>query len=139
MKGAVQQSTWGLSLTEVMLALGLFAIAGVALLGLIGVGLKVTGDVKSDYGVVLVEENIRSQFLISPEWPGKELITYCDEVGSQVEKEKAAYELVWAEAKHDGWNSKYFDVRSVTVRHVNGAGAAQVLLLGRALAEPAQE
>lgn len=118
------------------MALGLFAVAGVALIGLIGVGLKVTGEVKSDYGDVLLAENLRSQYLVNAAWPGKSSITYCDETGSEVAEKDASYVLEWKKDKHEGWDSDYFDVRSVAVRRVGATDPEQTLLLGRALAEP---
>lgn len=105
------------SLTETVVALGILASVGVALVGLLGVGINTTGEALSETQVAMLVENVQAHLTLNPAWPKDEAPVFFDDGGAEVEEEEAAsFRVELTRLEGPGFASGYLDTFRVSVQ-----------------------
>jgi uncharacterized protein (TIGR02598 family) len=106
----------GFSLVECALALGLFATAAVALLGLLGTGLKVTREALEAAETTMLAENVQTRLALDPAWPGAREDFFFDNSGAEVRTSaQASFRVRLKKLTAAGFASAYFDTYRVAI------------------------
>jgi uncharacterized protein (TIGR02598 family) len=122
----------GFSLVEVTMALAIFATIGVALVGLLGVGLNVSREALTDAEVTMLVENVNARLALDPGWPGESDSAFYDESGAEVADEKLAAFRVTFKPVPGVFSSKYFDTMRVSIERLATRQDAGTWMLQRA-------
>jgi prepilin-type N-terminal cleavage/methylation domain-containing protein len=100
----------GFSLVEVVVALGIFGVAGVALIGILGTGITLSKGALSDAETAMMLENVQARLTLDPAWPGKRDAVFYDNSGAQMKKEEqASLRVEMTLVNGPGFASDYLD------------------------------
>lgn len=130
----------GFSLVEVVLALAVFATVGVALIGLLGVGIDVSHDALTDAEVAMLVENVQARLTLDPTWPplgagapGKAATLHYDNAGAPVtDQAMASFRVTLTLLDGPGFRSAYFDTFHVAIERPAQANLVATAQLQRA-------
>lgn len=129
-----RRSTAAFSLVEIMLALGILAVMGLGLVGLLGAGLNVTGEALAETDTIMLVENVQARLQLDPAWPGKQLERWFDEAGGEVRAESSAAFRISFKAVDGatGFKSDYLDTFRVVIERLPQKSALGTWTLQRA-------
>jgi Tfp pilus assembly protein PilV len=123
----------GFSLIECSLALGLFATAAVALLGLLGTGLQVTREALEAAETTTLAENVQTRLSLDPQWPGAREEIFYDNSGTEVrEAAQASFRVKLKKISGAGFTSAYFETFRVALERLPEGGRTGIWTLQRA-------
>lgn len=132
----MKRSALGFSLVEVVMALAIFATVGVALVGLLGVGLNVSREALTDSEVTMLVENVQARLTLDPGWPGETEATYYDQSGAEVVDERqGVFRVTFKSVTGPGFASKYFDTLRVSIERIATNQKVSTWMLQRARLE----
>lgn len=122
----------GFSIVEVVMALAIFAVVGVSLIGLLSVGINVSHDALVDAEVTMLVENVQARLSLDPKWPGAREAVFYDNSGTEVAEEAAAnFRVTFTSIPGQGFSSDYFDVTRVVVERLPHKKSAGIWTLQR--------
>jgi type II secretory pathway pseudopilin PulG len=120
------------SLVEVTLALGVFAVLALALIGLLGGGLQSARSIQGDYQTTLLQENLMARYLLESSFPdfqsGTRTELFCDESGSPTTKEEAVFFLTLQRIAPPHWSGDFLEAVRVEMRRNDGSEIGSFVL-----------
>lgn len=109
----------GFSLIEVVMALAIFAVVAVALIGILGTGINLSQDALSDAETTMMMENIQARLTLDPAWPGSTDSLFYDNSGAQVNTENdGVFRVTLETVPGTGFSSAYLDTFRVQVERL---------------------
>jgi prepilin-type N-terminal cleavage/methylation domain-containing protein len=133
------KASQGFSLIEVALALGLFAVLGLAVVGLLGGGVEIARSIQTDYQLRILCENVFARYLLEPEFgpsASRSAVEFpSDLLGNRVDREEADFLLTLRQGGTTNWQSDYLETATVEVRGRDGSQITQ-FTISRARSKP---
>lgn len=125
-------SSSGFTLVEVALALGVFAILALALLGLVGGGVQSARGIQQDYQTTLLLENLRAQYLVEADFPpmaetGRGTL-FLDESGKPVPEEEGRWAARFERVQPPHWSGDFLEAVWVEILQPDGSALGSFLL-----------
>lgn len=107
MRPVARSGRTAFTLTEAVLALGLFSVVAVGLLAALGTGLQSARVAQADYRLHLLAENLQARLLVEPDWPAfgtrNEILLGYDESGSEQPLAEARLHVRFRRIPHPHW------------------------------------
>lgn len=130
-----------MSLVEVVIALGAFAILATGVIGALTAGVDSARFAKTDYQIYLLAENLQSRLLLEGDWPDSgasgQTILHVDELGREVDREEAVYQIRLQVVPNPNWQGSFLqtlEAEFLTPQEV----ALERFTLSRAVTSPIQ-
>ncbi len=128
----VARSIRAFSLVEVTLAIGVFAVLALALLGLLGGGLQSAQNIQTDYQTSVLIENLSARFLLEPDFPfppgSASAELFLDESGLPVPQEQAQFQASFRRTTPPHWSGDFLQAVHVDIRLPGGRRAGSFIL-----------
>jgi uncharacterized protein (TIGR02598 family) len=99
------------SLVEVTLAVGIFSLLGIGLVGILASGIGVAQSARSDYRLHLISERVQQRFLSDAKWleDQAETLLFLDANGDAVDQAGAVWTLHLRKIDNPNWASPHLE------------------------------
>jgi type II secretory pathway pseudopilin PulG len=110
------------SLIEVVLAVGIFSLLGIGLVGILASGIGVAQSARSDYRLHLISERLQQRFLSDARWleDQNKTLLFLDANGDTVDQAGAVWTLHLRKIDNPNWASPHLQTFLAELRSQSG-------------------